>query len=82
MRSLRHGTVGEYQNHGCRCPNCREAWRVRARDTRLARRRRGACWDCTQPAEAGCIRCWRHLDQQNAAQQRRVRRRRAQRTAA
>jgi hypothetical protein len=22
------GTVNGYSNHGCRCPRCREAWRV------------------------------------------------------
>jgi hypothetical protein len=23
-----HGTVNRYNNFGCRCPECREAWRV------------------------------------------------------
>ncbi len=23
----RHGTVGSYTNHRCRCPDCTEAWR-------------------------------------------------------
>lgn len=23
-----HGTAGGYTNHACRCPDCREAWRI------------------------------------------------------
>ena len=28
MREIRHGTANEYSNHGCRCAECRNAWRI------------------------------------------------------
>lgn len=29
-----HGRPGSYTNHRCRCPECREAWRLYCRDNR------------------------------------------------
>lgn len=33
-----HGTVGGYTNHGCRCTECREAWRIYHADWRVRTR--------------------------------------------
>jgi hypothetical protein len=41
-RVVRHGTVNEYNNYGCRCDRCRDAWaayspRARSLDRHRAR---------------------------------------------
>jgi hypothetical protein len=36
-----HGTMDGYNNHACRCPDCREAWRVYRKEWR-ERRKGGA----------------------------------------
>lgn len=33
----RHGTIGAYSNHGCKCDRCRDAWNAYARDLRRRR---------------------------------------------
>ena len=39
-RVIRHGTVNEYNNYGCRCDRCRDAWAAyRPRSRSLSRYR-------------------------------------------
>ena len=36
--AITHGRYSTYTNHGCRCDECREAWRIYSKDLRERRR--------------------------------------------
>jgi hypothetical protein len=57
---LVHGTVTGYVNRGCRCLDCREAWRLYNADAPQRKIRPDMCLDCGLPARPNrklCARC-------------------------
>lgn len=58
---MTHGTVNGYNNHKCRCVECRAAWSVYDKAGRARRRAAGLCRDCLAPASGIHSRCENHL---------------------
>lgn len=57
-----HGTTGGYGNHGCRCAQCRDVWRIACKKYKAGRIARGQCLGCPNQAKQGspyCARCRR-----------------------
>ena len=61
MTASFHGTLDGYNNHRCRCPECRAAHARWQADYRAAQAEKGRCLECTEPAELGHRRCARHM---------------------
>lgn len=63
---MTHGTVNGYNNHKCRCDECRAAWGVYEKVQRLKRVAAGLCTDCAERAAVGHVRCETHLAKMRA----------------
>lgn len=66
MAILKHGTLGGYANHKCRCDLCATTFRIYQRAYRAKKKALGLCHWCTQPAVAGQKICQRHIDERKA----------------
>lgn len=53
-----HGTPGGYSNHGCRCDDCRKAWREHASKMRANRRNRASIPDTVRHGVVSTYTNW------------------------
>lgn len=60
MREIRHGTKGEYSNHGCRCTECRRAWAEYYAGRNMIKKLAGICRSCLNPTNKGQLYCSKH----------------------
>lgn len=67
-----HGTLGGYNNHRCRCTQCRSVFAAYHRERRRGLVANGLCVDCRQPTTCG-VRCERHAAVFNDARKRHYR---------